>query len=74
MVCDEGSQLVKLLGQIKNTEKEDHVQNDEIIESLMDEETNEESQELDFSLSNVDYQIHECRLLTTQKLKNCASF
>jgi hypothetical protein len=41
MVCDEGSQLVKLLGQIRNTEKVDHIQNDEIIESLMDEETNE---------------------------------
>jgi hypothetical protein len=59
MVCDEGSQLVKLLGQIKNTEKEDHVQNDEIIESLLDEETNEESQDLDFSLSNVDNQIQD---------------
>jgi hypothetical protein len=43
MVCDEGSQLVKLLGQIRNTEKEDHIQNDEIIESLMDEKSKDYS-------------------------------
>ncbi len=70
IVCDEGSSLVRLLGQLGSNEKIVD-QHDDIIEILYDNELEIPITEVDFTLSNVQNQIQEIESeLKSSKMNN----